>query len=107
MWAVSKVVTDYLISEMKAFLLAAFVLSGSSCLAEEMSDKREQFEALKALPFSDNPFFIRQIADSGQFEGNGTEGLEPREYISRIFISIFDDFFSKIFLDTTVNGLET
>ena len=44
-----------------------------------MSNGREQFEALKALPFSTNPFFIRQIADSGQFEGNGTEGLKPRK----------------------------
>ena len=67
---------------MKATLYAAFILWGSSlCLGQEMSNGREQFEALKALPFSTNPFFIRQIADSGQFEGNGTEGLKPRKYV--------------------------
>ena len=68
---------------MKATLYAAaFILLGSSsCFGQEMSNGREQFEALKALPFSTNPFFIRQIADSGQFEGNGTEGLKPRKYV--------------------------
>ena len=44
-----------------------------------MENKREQFEAMKALPFSTNPFFIRTIADSGKFDGNGTEGLKPRK----------------------------
>ena len=36
---------------------------------QSLEEKQKQFEALKSLPFSDNPFFVRQIADSGKFEG--------------------------------------
>ena len=38
-------------------------------LGQSLEEKQKQFEALKSLPFSDNPFFVRQIADSGKFEG--------------------------------------
>ncbi len=48
---------------------------------ESLAEKRKMFEDLKALPFSTNPFFIRTIADSGKFDGNGTEGVEPGNYI--------------------------
>ena len=39
---------------------------------QSLEEKQKQFEALKSLPFSDNPFFVRQIADSGKFEGKNS-----------------------------------
>ena len=32
---------------------------------------------MSQLPFADNPFFAKTVADSGQFDGNGTEGMKP------------------------------
>lgn len=38
---------------------------------------KEKFDAMSALPFSTNPFFAKTVADSGEFNGNGTEGMKP------------------------------
>jgi hypothetical protein len=35
------------------------------------------FAQLGKLPLSKNPFFIKSIAMSGQFDGEGTEGMTP------------------------------
>ena len=43
----------------------------------DMAAMQEKFQMMSALPFSDNPFFAKTVADSGQFDGNGTEGVEP------------------------------
>ena len=37
------------------------------------------FAQLGKLPLSKNPFFIKSIATSGQFDGEGTEGMTPGE----------------------------
>ena len=57
-------------------------------LGQSLEEKQKQFEALKSLPFSDNPFFVRQIADSGKFEGKNS--------IFRFFVikCVFSRFFA-------------
>ena len=46
---------------------------------QSLSEKQKQFEMLKSMALSTNPFFVRAIGESGQFEGNGTEGIDPGE----------------------------
>ena len=53
--------------------LAAF----ASVRGQNMAEMQEKFEMMSALPFSDNPFFAKTVADSGMFDGNGTEGADP------------------------------
>ena len=43
----------------------------------DMAEMQKKFEMMSQLPFASNPFFAKQVADSGQFDGNGTEGISP------------------------------
>jgi len=49
------------------------IVSGEQTLEE----KAEMFSQLGKLPLAKNPFFIKSIANSGQFDGEGTEGMTP------------------------------
>jgi len=42
-----------------------------------LAEKAEVFAQLSKIPLSKNPFFIKSIANSGQYDGEGTEGLTP------------------------------
>ena len=44
---------------------------------QTLAEKAEMFSQLGKLPLAKNPFFIKSIANSGQFEGEGTEGMTP------------------------------
>ena len=62
-----------------------------------MEEKQKQFEALKSLPFSDNPFFVRQIADSGKFEGK-------KRFCFFVITCVFHEFFR--FLGNGTEGID-
>ena len=44
---------------------------------QSLAEKAEMFSQLGKLPLAKNPFFIKSIANSGQFDGEGTEGMAP------------------------------
>ncbi len=46
---------------------------------QSLAEKAEMFAQLGKLPLAKNPFFIKSIANSGQFDGEGTEGMAPGE----------------------------
>jgi len=45
-------------------------------MAWAQDDAQKALAEMESLPFSDNPFFAKLVGNSGQFEGNGTEGGE-------------------------------
>jgi hypothetical protein len=50
-----------------------------------LAEKAEMFAQLGKLPLSKNPFFIKSIAMSGQFDGEGTEGMTPGANVIKLF----------------------
>ena len=58
----------------KFFVISTMVICPMLVLANDLEKK---LEMTGALPFADNPFFAKTVAISGQFDGNGTEGVDP------------------------------
>ena len=56
-------------------------LSLSASGDQSLAEKAEMFAQLGKLPLAKNPFFVKSIAMSGQFDGEGTEGMTPGELL--------------------------
>ena len=72
---------------------------------QTLAEKAEMFSQLGKLPLAKNPFFIKSIANSGQFDGEGTEGMAPGNLTSQknlVFISQLLDIINELLLLASV-----